>query len=230
MSKRSRSPWSSRHIRCTGSYMLLLHPCTYTRRDIVQLTAKYVAWLYVVLSIPHFLVLSKKRQVSVGIQTCCVYDDVTRLVKEITCHDGLLSLEMHLKASVHLRAVLAKSRFQLVLLPVLQCLELCVDSEVLQFCLSFGVGCLAGLAVDVILVVNHWDMVCRCDKPCLVRNSSMSEPRRWSATSRYSMRASASCRMIIFIAFLFLVIQISLSPMSLDLFNYVEETYAQHSE
>ena len=33
--------------------MLLLHPCTYTRRDIVQLTAKYVAWLYVVLSIPH---------------------------------------------------------------------------------------------------------------------------------------------------------------------------------
>lgn len=166
MSKRSRSPWSSRHIRCTGSYMLLLHPCTYTRRDIVQLTAKYVAWLYVVLSIPHFLVLSKKRQVSVGIQTCCVYDDVTRLVKEITCHDGLLSLEMHLKASVHLRAVLAKSRFQLVLLPVLQCLELSVDSEVLQFCLSFGVGCLAGLAVDVLLVVNHWDMVCRCDKPC----------------------------------------------------------------
>lgn len=37
-------------------------------------------------------------------------------------------------------------------------------------------------------------------------------------------------QMIIFIAFLFLVIQISLSPMSLDLFNYVEETYAQHSE
>ena len=111
MSKRSRSPWSSRHIRCTGSYMLLLHPCTYTRRDIVQLTAKYVAWLYVVLSIPHFLVLSKKRQVSVGIQTCCVYDDVTRLVKEITCHDGLLSLEMHLKASVHLRAYLRRAAF-----------------------------------------------------------------------------------------------------------------------
>src|SRR5574344_2118637 len=146
--------------------MLLLHPCTYTRRDIVQLTAKYVAWLYVVLSIPHFLVLSEKRQVAVRIQTCRIYDYITRLVKEITCHDGLFSLEMHLKASVRFRAVLAKSYFQFVLLPVLQCLELSVDSEVLQFCLSFGVGCLAGLAVDVVLVVNHWDMVCRCDKPC----------------------------------------------------------------
>ena len=89
---------------------------------------------------PHFLVLSKKRQVSVGIQTCCVYDDVTRLVKEINLPRwAALPSKMHLKASVHLRAVLAKSRFQLVLLPVLQCLELSVDSEVLQFCLSFWV-------------------------------------------------------------------------------------------
>ena len=34
------------------------------------------------------------------------------------------------------------------------------------YSVSVNVGCLAGLAVDVILVVNHWDMVCRCDKPC----------------------------------------------------------------